>query len=285
MVIWAATAAVSLAALVANLVWEFGPGLASAADSVGAPADEPAIERRAPEPAVAVLETVAPEPIAPPAAAPEPVADPDPIRCAPPMRGYRATHGCTATDRYPYCRWYLRRPRPSDPWRIWRNTTEDHRYGRPALVALILAAAEEYSRRWPGERLTVGDLDAPGPRHATHRRGVDVDLYLPHAMWERNELGGNYVDNYEDLAPEAVEDLRARVIDLARILATCADGRIRIYYNDAPVVERFEQWFEAAGLASDVGLPMEPHNDLHRFHFHLTIADDLSPLEAPAPPE
>jgi hypothetical protein len=142
----------------------------------------------------------------------------------------------------------------------------------------VLAAAAEYGRRWPGEHVTIGDLDAPGPRHATHRRGQDVDLYLEHAMIARNEGHGSYPDNYADREPSEVRALRARVLDFARILATCARGDVRIYYNDPVVLEAFRGWFDAEGLASSVGEPMEEHNELHRFHFHLTVPLDLEPV-------
>src|SRR5690606_31812050 len=130
----------------------------------------------------------------------------------------------------------------------------------------------------PGDHLVVGDLDAPGPRHATHNRGVDVDLYLPDAMMTRNEGRGRYVNNYEQRTTRQVRLLRERVMDLARILAVCANGQIRIYYNDPEIVGPFRAWFESRGLSSSVGRPMQPHNRLHEFHFHMTVPEDLAPL-------
>jgi hypothetical protein len=186
---------------------------------------------------------------------------------------------CDRGRAYPHCRWLL--PSGSESgglYRIWRSTTPDHRWARPALVSLVLAAAREYQERWPGERLTIGDLDAAGPRHQTHDRGVDVDLYLEHAMIAANIGGGRYPDNYEGKPAAEVALLRARVLDLARILATCSRGRLRIYYNDPEVVDALRSWFDARGLVSDVGPPMVQHNPLHRFHFHMTIAEDLEPL-------
>lgn len=163
-------------------------------------------------------------------------------------------------------------------YKIWRNTTPEHRWGRAGLVSLLLASAAEHRRRWPGERVTIGDLDAPGPRHTTHDAGHDVDLYLEHAMMARNEHGGRYPDNYAGRPAEEVAGLRARVMDLAKMLATCARGEVRIYYNDPEIITPFRAWFEARGLRSSVGEPMVAHNELHRFHFHLTVADSLEPL-------
>ena len=77
-----------------------------------------------------------------------------------------------------------------------------------------------------------------------------------------------------------MEELRQRVEELARILATCTEGRLRIYYNDEVVRERFHRWFDEKGYESPFGRPMQQHNRLHEFHFHVTIADDMEVLEA-----
>jgi hypothetical protein len=190
---------------------------------------------------------------------------------------------CDAGEPYPACRWQL----PNDDaahglYVVWRNTTPEHRWARPGLVTLVLAAAHEYQARWPGEHLTIGDLDAAGPRHQTHDRGVDVDLYLEHAMLDVNEGPHAYVENYVGRSDDEVRGLRDRVMDLARILATCARGRLRIYYNDPEIVTPFVAWFAEHGFVSDVGPAMMMHNRLHRFHFHMTVPEDLAPLGDPA---
>lgn len=190
---------------------------------------------------------------------------------------------CDEGAAYPACRWQL----PGDDvandlYTVWRSTTDDHRWARPGLVTLVMAAAREYQRRWPGEHLTIGDLDAAGPRHQTHDRGVDVDLYLEHAMLDVNQGPHRYVDNYAGRSEAEVADLRARVTDLAHILATCSHGRLRIYYNDPEVLEPFVAWFAAQGFVSDVGPAMTMHNRLHRFHFHMTVPEDLPPISPAA---
>ncbi len=190
-----------------------------------------------------------------------------------------ASDGCARGEPYPACRWQLPDPPEGAPYAIWRNTTPDHRWGRPGLVSLILASAAEYVRHHPGEHRVVGDLDAPGPRHQTHSHGVEVDLYLVDAMMTRNEGRGRYVRNYENRSRSEVRRLRERVMDLARILAVCAEGQIRIYYTDPEIVRPFREWFEARGLQSSVGLPMRPHNHLHEFHFHLTVPEEIAPLD------
>ncbi len=203
------------------------------------------------------------------------------IRCFEPAVEIPMEAACESGRPYPRCRWQL--PEPSeDAYLIWRNTTDDHRWARPGLVSLLLATAAEFQRRWPGEQLTIGDLDAPGPRHQTHDRGVDVDLYLEDAMIARNDGGGRYPDNYEERTRSEVRSLRARVMDLAKILAVCTEGQIRIYYNDPDLIRPFRAWFEERGYESEVGRPMRMHNELHRFHFHLTVPEAIQPLP-PAP--
>lgn len=197
--------------------------------------------------------------------------------CRQPRVEIEQTEGCAEGLPYPQCKWRLPDPE-GDEYEIWRNTTDDHRWARPGLVSLLLTAAAEYRRRWPGEHLVIGDLDAPGPRHQTHDRGVDVDMYLLDAMIARNEGGGRYPDNYEGRSASEVRSLRARCMDLAKILATCASGQIRIYYNDPDLVRPFRAWFDERGYVSEVGPAMRMHNELHRFHFHLTVADDTAPL-------
>ncbi len=189
---------------------------------------------------------------------------------------------CDAGAPYPACRWQLPDTAAAGGlYVVWRSTTPEHRWARPGLVTLVLAAAREYQGRWPGEHLTIGDLDAAGPRHQTHDRGVDVDLYLEHAMLDVNEGPHRYVDNYASRTPAEVASLRERVTDLARILATCSRGRLRIYYNDPEVLEPFVAWFAEQGFVSDVGPAMTMHNRLHRFHFHMTVPEDLPPLGGP----
>ncbi len=204
----------------------------------------------------------------------------DDYRCRVPEVPVEAAGGCAHNHRYPDCKWRVVAPaRAGHLYRIWRNTRPEHRSGSPGLVSLVLAAAADYSRRYPGEVLVIGDLDAPGPRHRTHRKGQDVDLYLPGTMIAENVSGGEYPSNY--LYADSLERtmLRSRVETLAKILATCSRGQVRIYYNDAPVNRRFGSWFLDRGLASPFGPPIRHHNDLHRFHFHVTVPENFVPLE------
>lgn len=212
-----------------------------------------------------------------------PEAPPSPIPpCRAPDAVVPATAPCGVGAPYPECRWRLPEPPKVGAWLDrWRNTDPAHWWGRPSLVTVVLAAAQEYARLFPGERLTVGDLDAAGPRHATHDQGRDVDLYLPGDMESENAGMGAYPSNYRDRPRLQVRMQRARVEALARVLTSCTDGAVRIYYNDRPVAKRFLRWFRRQGFASPFGTPMQAHNALHRFHFHVTITEDQPPLPGP----
>ncbi len=186
---------------------------------------------------------------------------------------------CATGAGYPACTWRIPDARDAGAEHgLWRNTADDHRRGRPALVALLLAASVEYARRYPGERVVIGDLDAPGPRHETHENGVDADVYLPNTMEVENLPGNELVENYATLTPLFRLVRQERVETLARALATCSNGRLRILYNDADVRRRFLLWYRDRGFTTPFGAPMRAHNDLHRFHFHVSIPEDLEVL-------
>lgn len=176
---------------------------------------------------------------------------------------------CASGGAYPRCTWTL--PSTSNDYRIWRNTTPEHRSARAELVTTILRVARGFAALHPNANLQVGDLDAPGPRHQTHNEGIDVDLYLPEAMIVRNDGGGHFIENYVDRSPVAVAAMRSQVLDLAKLLAVCTHGDLRIYYNDDPVREPFLAWYAARGLNTRFAAPMMNHNALHRFHFHVRI--------------
>jgi hypothetical protein len=208
-------------------------------------------------------------------------AEPEGPSCRVPDVDVPRTPECDQDGVYPECKWSVPDPGPDGHYEIWRYTRPHARWGRPALVALVLATAAEYARETGGEKVVVGDLDAPGDRHKTHDRGVDVDLYLPSRMARDNLGKGRTRDNYAGKCPSYVRKSRERVLLLARILASCTGGRLRIYYNDEPVIDRFLAWFDERGLSTPFESAMMKHNALHLFHFHVTVPEDL---EVPAGP-
>lgn len=205
----------------------------------------------------------------------EPLAWDSEIVCRIPPMAIARPAACAAGASYPECKWAM--PGTTDAQGLytrWRNTIDEHTWGRPALVGVLLATAYAFRQRFPNQELLIGDLDAPGPRHMTHKTGVDVDLYLPNTLLVENLGARRYRPNYRTMSNVNIEHARHRVEALARILAVCTEGRVRIYYNDTVVRDRFHTWFDARGLVTPFGRPMQRHNPLHDFHFHVTIAED-----------
>ena len=146
----------------------------------------------------------------------------------------------------------------------WRNTVDKHTWGSAELVQSTVNAIALFKQWHPEQRVRVGDLDAPGPRHRYHRTGVDVDLYLPGAMRVESKGARRYENNYDDQPPSHIEAMQTRVTDLARALALCTDGKLRIFYNDPIVIERFTTWFNEQGYTPPPKGPMQPHNKTPR---------------------
>ena len=226
--------------------------------------------------------------VVPPERPPEQTAEAEaPARCEVPAIPIPRPRECRRGRSYPECKWQMPHATLSDGrYRRWRNTIMEHWWGRPSLVTAILGTAHRFHESYPEQVLAIGDLDAPGPRHRTHDNGVDVDLYLLGAMMVENAGGGRYPSNHEGKSDEEIEALRERVLELAKSFAVCTGGKLRIYYNDEPVVERFLAWYELQGYdPAPFETPMRTHNALHEFHFHVTIAEDLAPLPVPELPE
>lgn len=214
----------------------------------------------------------------------EPLAWDSEIDCRVPPMPIARPAACAAGAVYPECKWAMPDTEQAGGlYTRWRNTIDEHTWGRPALVGVLLATAYAFKARFPNQELLIGDLDAPGPRHVTHKTGVDTDLYLPNTLMVENLGARRYRPNYQTMSNVNIEHARHRVEALARILAVCTEGRIRIYYNDTTVRDRFHAWFDARGMVTPFGRPMQRHNPLHDFHFHISIAEDtpMPPMLAP----
>ena len=205
----------------------------------------------------------------------EPLAWDSDINCRIPPLAIARPAACAAGAEYPDCKWAMPSTAAAEGlYTRWRNTIDEHTWGRPALVGVLLATAYALHQRFPNQEFQIGDLDAPGPRHMTHKSGVDVDLYLPNTLLVENLGARRYRPNYRTMSNVNIEHARHRAEALARILAVCTEGRLRIYYNDTVVRDRFHAWFDARGYETPFGRPMQRHNPLHDFHFHVTIAED-----------
>ena len=179
---------------------------------------------------------------------------------------------CTEEKGYPACIWQMPTTASVDHiYRKWRNTQLKHWWGSPKLVQTIVNSIALYKTWHPNQDVRVGDLDAPGPRHRYHRKGVDVDLYLPGAMRIENHGARRYTNNHDGKNPTQVTELQQRVTDLARALTLCAGPDTRIFYNDPKVIEEFNEWHQAQGNKTSFEAPMKKHNKLHEFHFHFTL--------------
>ncbi len=214
----------------------------------------------------------------------EPLAWDSEIDCRVPPMPIARPAACANGAVYPECKWAMPDTEHAGGlYTRWRNTIDEHTWGRPALVGVLLATAYAFKARFPNQELLIGDLDAPGPRHVTHKTGVDTDLYLPNTLLVENLGARRYRPNYQTMSNVNIEHARHRVEALARILAVCTEGRIRIYYNDTVVRDRFHAWFDARGLVTPFGRPMQRHNALHDFHFHISIGEDtpMPPMLAP----
>ncbi|QQR89389.1 MAG: hypothetical protein IPJ88_14455 [Myxococcales bacterium] len=190
------------------------------------------------------------------------------LSCEMPELDIPKTEACNLGRVYPECKWQIPEQEQAEGlYVLWERTPPAERWGSPTLVKLALKAAYAYTKAYPGERLTVGDLDAPPDQHKTHNRGMDMDLYLRGSMLSTVEGGGNY----RSRSTFEQRMLRARVFDLAKILAQCAQGQIRIYYNDEVVMRWFNPWFWARGWRPPFGQAMVAHNHSHDYHMHVTV--------------
>jgi murein endopeptidase len=91
------------------------------------------------------------------------------------------------------------------PDRGWR------RWGTDKLVRTVLHVVAAYAAQHPGApRVGIGDLSRPhggyfGPKHTTHRNGLDVDVYYPRL--DRREEPPTSVDQIDHRLAQALVDL------------------------------------------------------------------------------
>jgi murein endopeptidase len=94
------------------------------------------------------------------------------------------------------------------PDRGWR------RFGTDDLVRTVLHVVTAYAAQHPdAPRVGIGDLSRPhggyfGPKHATHRNGLDVDVYYPRL--DRRERPPTSVDQIDYRLAQDLVDLFVR---------------------------------------------------------------------------
>jgi hypothetical protein len=182
------------------------------------------------------------------------------------------SEGCSLSSSYPQCKWQVPPEKHARGlYHVWWRTPPEELWGSPDLVRLILSAIAMFRTEYPDDEIYVGDLDAPGSHHFSHRNGVDVDIYLLRWMEWIQVKDARYEDNMAWRTEASKKLARAKVTHLARSLAICSSGRLQIFYNDPEVITPFNEWFKSSGYSSPLGPAMTAHNDTHHDHFHVRI--------------
>jgi hypothetical protein len=194
------------------------------------------------------------------------------LLCPLPDLPVRTSAGCASGEAYPACRWQIPpEPEAKGLYKIWWRTPPEELWGSGRLVQLILSSLMMYRQRYGDDEIYVGDLDAPGSKHMSHREGVDADIYLLRWMEWIQVKDAKYVDNMKWRTEVSRKLAREKVSHLAKSFATCSGGKLQIFYNDPYVVGSVNEWFEAQGHTSPLGPLMVSHNDTHHDHFHIRL--------------
>lgn len=180
-------------------------------------------------------------------------------------------------------------------------------YGTPDLVGMLHRASTRVLTRFPGARLSVGELSRRGggplPGHHSHQNGRDVDLafYMldgggrPFDPW----AFANFDDQGRGLAPN--EGLRfddARNWELIARLVTDSEARVQYVFvarglEDRLIAEGRRRGFSPSVIDRAARVLTQPGgNHPHRNHFHVRVycaqsstaaCQDRAPFHAWAP--
>lgn len=125
---------------------------------------------------------------------------------------------------------------------------DENRHGSLTLVNMIKLVALEYSRRFPGDVLWIGDLDA-AKGHVSHKSGVDVDIRLPSKVTRK--AASSFRDpNYSREKTQVIIDLFMQFEEIEYI-----------FFNDTSIRGH-------SGQARGAVIQLEPgHDD----HIHIRI--------------
>lgn len=161
-----------------------------------------------------------------------------------------------------------------------------HFYGTPDMVGMLHRAATRVMTRFPGVRLSVGELSRRGggplPGHHSHQNGRDVDIafYMldgggrPFDPW----AFANFDDAGRGLAPN--EGLRfddARNFELVAKLVTDPEARVQYVFvahgiEQRLVAEGRRRGFSPSVIDRAARVMVQPAgNHPHRNHFHVRI--------------
>lgn len=138
---------------------------------------------------------------------------------------------------------------------ITGNSPRNEQWGKPELVKVIIAASTEWNSKHPEERIGVGDLDEIGDAHASHKNGVDADLFSNNSIfWHLPNAGVN--PNYN----------KALAVELGKYLFD-TDSIEWIFYDDPAVVAELTRYVKQNNLHGQI----EPWKGTHHDHFHVRI--------------
>jgi penicillin-insensitive murein endopeptidase len=159
-------------------------------------------------------------------------------------------------------------------------------YGTPDMVGMLHRASSRVMVRFPGAKLSVGELSRRGggpiPGHHSHQNGRDVDIafYMldgagrPFDPW----AFANFDDHGRGITPN--EGLRfddARNWELVSRLVTDPDARVQYVFVATGIEHRLLAEGRRRGFSSSVidraaRVMMQPGgNHPHRNHFHVRV--------------
>jgi len=133
------------------------------------------------------------------------------------------------------------------------KTPPSERFGKLALVKLFQDVAVRFHQKYPEAKLVAGDLNAPAG-HASHRSGVDIDVYA------QNYLAADMRGKHRN--KKSVK----RSIALGKMLM---DSRKidKIFYNDRTVIRKVNAYARRNKLPGQ----MQADNSTHEYHMHVRI--------------
>ncbi len=141
------------------------------------------------------------------------------------------------------------------------NTPDYQRYGKPALVKMFQDVALRFHDKYPETKLIAGDLNAISG-HASHKTGVDIDVYAQDYM--AADMRSSHRNN------ASIE----RSVVLGKMFMDTKKVDV-IFYNDPAVISKVNAYANKNKLPGR----MEVSNSSHEFHFHVRLKAKAGPYD------
>lgn len=142
------------------------------------------------------------------------------------------------------------------------STPSYQRYGSLTLVKVFQNVATQFHKKYPEAKLVAGDLNAISG-HATHKNGIDMDVYV------QNYLGADMRGNHRN--GKSIE----RSVSLGKMFMNTKKIDV-IFYNDSAVNKKVNAYTKKHNLPGR----MEPSNSSHEFHFHVRVKAKSGPYDS-----